>query len=116
MLCNNNDEEKFYIDLGLDEKTAKRLCGSPGGIWFSFKAIFYGCLPFVFIALFVFDVIDLKALLLLSLIWFVGDLICNFLHHIFNFIKMSSIVIPKSIEITNKNIDTITEALRRSDN
>ena len=37
MLFDNNPEEKFYIDLGIDEKTAKKLCGTPGGIWYSFQ-------------------------------------------------------------------------------
>lgn len=116
MWYNKNLEEKFYTDLGIDEKTAEKLCGNPGGIWYNFLTIFYGCLPLVFIALFVFDVIDLKSLFLFSLIWFVGNLVCNYLHHIFNVILSSSIVIPKMIEITNENIDKITEALRRRDN
>jgi hypothetical protein len=109
-------KKKFYIDLGIDEKTAKKLCGNPGGIWYDFKAIIYLCFPFVFIALFIFDVIDLKSFLLLFLIWFVGDLVCNFLHHILKNIQFSSVGIIKLQEITNEKIDTIIEQLRKSDN
>lgn len=116
MLNDNNPEEKFYIDLGIDEKTTKRLCGSPGGIWYDFMVIFYRCLLFVFIAFFIFDVIDLKSFLLLFLVWFAGDLVCNFLHHIFTNIKINSIGILKLQEITNEKIDTIIEQLRKSDN
>ena len=116
MFYNNNPEEKFYIDLGIDEKIAKKLCGSPGGIWYDFKTIIYGCLPLVFIALLIFDVIDMKSFLLLFLIWFAGDLLCNFLHHIFTNIKFNSIGILRLHEITNEKIDIIIEQLRKSDN
>lgn len=115
MWRNADPEEEFYINLGIDGETAKKLSGGPGGIWYNLKVIFYGCLPFVFIALFVIDVIDLKSLLLLSLIWFVGNHICELLFRIFMTIKMSSMGICKSIEITNKKIDVIIETFRSRD-
>ena len=115
MLNDNGPEEKFYIELGIDEKTAKRLCGLPGGFWYGFKVIFYSCLIFVFIGLLIFDVIDLKSFLFLFLIWFVGDLVCNFLHHIFTNIKINSIAILKLQEITNEKIDTIIKQLQKND-
>ena len=116
MSHDNNPEEKFYIDLGIDEKTAKRLCGSPGGIWYDFLAVIYPCLLFVFIALFIFDAIDLKSFLLLFLIWFAGNLICNYLHHICENIKLNSIGFLKLQEIIYEKIDTIIEQLQKSDN
>ena len=112
----NDPEEKFYAALGLDEKTAEKFSRPAGGLWYGFLSIFYGCLPFVFIALFVFDVIDLKFLLLLSLIWFVGNLICNYLHHILNYVQMSSLLIPKMMEISKTNIDKMVENIHRNDN
>jgi hypothetical protein len=111
MLRDNNFEERFNSDLGIDEETAEKFSGTPGGIWYDLRIIIYYCLAPVFIVLFILNLIDLKSFLLLFLIWLAGDLVGNFLHHIFMFIRLNSLVSLKLQEKIHDKIDKILEQL-----